>query len=85
MIVGMLNPFRIPQLSTLTRCFDMVSRLSYSVHAAQGDICLLFAEFFVSESTKLIEIIVMLSVRLYFFKGAFLEVAPPCIIHEGIP
>ena len=85
MIVGMLNPFRIPQLSTLTRCFDMVLQPSYSVHAAQGDVCLLFAEFFVYERTKMNEIIVMLSVRLYFFKGAFLKVVPPCIIHEGIP
>ena len=35
-------------------CIDLVSLLSYSVHAAQGDICFCFAEFSVYERPKMI-------------------------------
>ena len=52
---------------------DMVSLLSYSVHAAQGYVWLGFAKFSVYERLKMIQSIVMLSVRLYSLKGAFLK------------
>ena len=43
--------------------------LCYSVHAAQGGGYRCFAEFSVYEIRKMIQIIVMLSVRLYALKG----------------
>ena len=52
---------------------DMVLLLIYSMHAVQGDICLCFAEFSVYVRPKLIQIIVILSVRLDALKGAFLN------------
>ena len=52
---------------------DLVSLVSYSVHAAKGDVWFCFAEFSAYEWPKSIYIIVMLSVRLYFLKRAFLK------------
>ena len=52
---------------------DMVSLLSYSVHAAQGYVYLCFTKFSVYERPKMIQSIVMPSVRLYSLKDAFLK------------
>ena len=43
----------------------------YSVDAAQGDVCLCFAELSVNERPKMIETMVMLSSRFYSLKCAF--------------
>ena len=53
----------------------MVSLLSYSVHAAHGNVFLCFPEVSVFERPKVVKIIVMLSVRLYALKGTFLEIS----------
>ena len=55
---------------------DIVSLLSYSAHAAQGDACSHFTKFFVYERPKMIQLSVILSVRLNALKGAFLKGFP---------
>ena len=49
-----LSNFRTYKMLNNIESIDMLPLLSYSVHAAQGDVCLCFAEFSVYGRPKII-------------------------------